>query len=230
MAAVFLVAACSTKLEKQSGLTDTTLYSRGQQYLSKKKYDDAIEHFRVLMERFPNSSLAPKAQLGLADAYMGNGDDVEAEVAYDDFMRLYPANDNVPYALYRKGELLDGETGKPSRDQTKTREAIKTYKLYLEKSPSGPYAKTAAKRIVELRNLLAEHEVVVVTHYLSRDKPDSAEARARRALADYPDTTSVSALMTLLVEALEEQGKGEEAAEFRKRLQEKTPRSGENKQ
>lgn len=230
LAVVFLVAACSTKLEKQSGLTDTTLYSRGQQYLEKKKYDDAIEHFRVLLERFPNSSLAPKAQLALADAYMGNGDDIEAEVAYDDFMRLYPANDNVPYALYRKGELLYSETSKPSRDQTKTHEAIKTYKLFLEKSPSGPYAETATKRIADLRNRLAEHEVVVVTHYLNRDKADSAEARARRALADYPDTTSVSTLMTLLEEALEEQGKKEEAAAVRKRLQEKTPGPGEKKQ
>ncbi len=226
MAAALLVAACSTKLEKQSGLSDSTLYSRGQQYLAKKKYKDAIEHYRVLLERFPNSSLAPKAQLGLADAYMGNGDDVEAEVAYDDFLRLYPANDNVPYALYRKGELLYRETGKPSRDQTKTREAIKAYKLLLEKSPSGPYAETAAKRVVELRNRLAEHEVFVVTHYLDRDKADSAEARARRALADYPDTPSVSALLTLLAEALEQQGKGEEAVAVRNRLQEKTPGSG----
>lgn len=229
MAAVLLLAACSTNLENQKGLSDTTLYSRGQQYMAREKYGDAIEHYRVLLERFPNSSLAPKAQLGLADAYMGNGDDVEAEVSYDDFMRLYPANDNVPYALYRKGELLYRESSKPSRDQTKTREAIKTYKLLLEKSPSGPYAKMATERVMELRNKLAEHEVLVITHYLNRDKADSAEARARRALADYPDTTSVSTLMTLLAEALEQQGKGEEAVAVRKLLQEKTPGPGENK-
>ncbi len=144
VAAAFLVLSCSTKLSKQTGLTDSYLYSRGQQELAKKKYSKAIEHFQVLLERFPTSPLAPRAQLALADAHMENKDNVEAEVTYDDFLRLYPANDNVPYALFRKGELLFREVSKPGRDQTKTLEAIRTYHRFLEHDPAGPHAKTAA--------------------------------------------------------------------------------------
>ncbi len=227
LAAAFLVVSCSEKLAKQPGLTDTLLFSRGQQYLAKRKYDDAIEHYRVLLEKFPNSPLAPKAQLDLADAYMGNKDNVEAEVAYDDFMRLYPASDNVSYALFRKGELLSRQAGKPGRDQGKTHEAIRTYKRLLEKYPSGPYAEKAVKRVGELRNRLAEHEVYVVSHYLSRKKADSAEARAKRALSDYPETTSVPALLSLLAEALERQGKKDEAVAVQKRLRGEHPGPGE---
>jgi outer membrane protein assembly factor BamD len=228
-AAAFLVVSCSAKLAEQPGLTDTGLFSRGQQYLAKKKYDDAIEYYKVLLEKFPNSPLAPKAQLALADAYMGDGENVDAEVAYDDFMRLYPANDNVPYALFQKGEILSRQVSKPGRDQGKTLEAIRTYKLILEKYPSGPHAETAAKRVGELRNRLAEHEVYVVTHYLARRKADSAEARARRALSDYADTTSVPTLMSLLAEALAREGKEEEAAEVSKNLREKYLGPGEKK-
>jgi outer membrane protein assembly factor BamD (BamD/ComL family) len=190
-AAAFLVVSCSEKLAQQPGLSDTALFTRGQQYLAKEKYEKAIEHFKVLLERFPNSPLAPKAQLALADAYRGNKDNLESEVAYDDFIRLYPANDNVPYALFQKGD------------------------------PAGPYAETATRRVKELRNRLAEHEVYVVTHYLTRRKPDSAEARAKRALSDYPDTTSVPTLMSLLAEALADEGKKEEAATVSKNLREK---------
>lgn len=228
-AAVFLVVSCSAKLAEQSGLTDTGLFTSGQQYLAKKKYDDAIEHFKVLLEKFPNSPLAPKAQLALADAYFGNKDNVESEISYDDFMRLYPANDNVPYALSRKGELLSRQVSKPGRDQTKTLEAIRIYKLILEKYPSGPYTETATRRVGELRNRLAEHEVYVITHYLARRKAESAEARARRALSDYPDTTSVPTLMALLAEALAKEGKKEDAAEVRKILQDKYLGPGEKK-
>ncbi len=183
-AAVLLLPSCTEKLSKRKGLTDTNLYSGGQQKLAKKKYGDAIEHFQVLLERFPTSALAAPAQLALADARMENGDDLEAEIAYDDFLRLYPASDNVPYALFRKGELLSRQAGKPGRDQTKTLEALRTYKLLLEKSPSSPYAGRAAGRIGELRNRLAEHEVRVVSHYLTRKKYDAR----RRGRAGCPTT------------------------------------------
>ncbi len=228
-AAVLLLPSCTEKLSKRKGLTDTNLYSGGQQKLAKKKYGDAIEHFQVLLERFPTSALAAPAQLALADARMENGDDLEAEIAYDDFLRLYPASDNVPYALFRKGELLSRQAGKPGRDQTKTLEALRTYKLLLEKSPSSPYAGRAAGRIGELRNRLAEHEVRVVSHYLTRKKYDSAEARARRVMTDYSDTAAVPALMSLLAEALERGGKKEEAAEVRRSLREKYPAAGEKR-
>jgi outer membrane protein assembly factor BamD len=228
-AAALVLLSCSEKLSKQSGLSAQDLFSRGQQKMAKKKYDSAIEHFQVLLERFPTSPLAPRAQLALADAHMENKDDVEAEVGYDDFLRLYPASDNVPYALYRKGELLFRQRGKPGRDQTKTVEAIRTFRLLLEKSPSDPHAAAAARRIAELRNLLAEHEVAVVSHYLARKKYESAEARARRAVADYTDTTSLPTLMSLLAQALDRQGKKEEAAEVRKSLREKFPGGGDKK-
>ena len=228
-AAASIFLSCSEKLAKQTGLTDSDLLSRGQQRMANKRYGSAIEHFQVLLERFPTSPLAPRAQLALADAHMENKDNVEAEVGYDDFLRLYPANDNVPYALFRKGELLFRQTSKPGRDQTKTIEAIRTYRLLLEKSPSGPHAGTAARRITELRNRLADKEVAVVSHYLTRKKYDSAEARARRAVGDYPDTTSLPSLMSLMAEALDRQGKKEEAAEVRKSLREKFPGEGDKK-
>jgi outer membrane protein assembly factor BamD len=228
-AAAFLVSSCSEKLARQTGLTDSDLFSRGQQQMTKKKYGDAIEHFRVLLERFPTSPLAPRAQLALADAHMENRDHVEAEVAFDDFLRLYPASDNVPYALMRKGDLLSREVSKPGRDQRKTVEAIRTYQLFLEKTPSGPDAATATKRLSELRNRLAEHEILVVSHYLTRGKYDSAEARARRAVSDYSDTRAVPTLLSLLSESLEREGKKEEAAEVRKSLREKFAGQGERK-
>ena len=229
MAAAFLLVSCSGKLAEQKGLTDSDLFSRGQQLYAKKKYDRAIEHFQVLLERFPTSPLAPDAQLALADAHMENGDNVEAEIGYDDFLRLYPAHGKIPYALFRKGELLYRQIGKPGRDQTKTTEALRVYKRLLEQDPSGTHAKAAAGRVAELRNRLAENEAVVVSNYLSRKKYESAETRARRAVSEYADTPSLPTLLSLLAEALVKEGKKEEAAEVRNSLREKTGEQGGKK-
>lgn len=229
LAASLLIPACSDKLSRRTGLTDRDLFAGGSEYLARKKYETAIEHFQLLLERHPNSPLAPRAQLSLADAYMENEDEVEAEVAFDDFLRLYPANDNVPYALSRKGELLFRQVRDPRRDQTKTREAIRTYAQLLEKSPSGPFTASASARITDLRTRLAEHEARVVTHYLARRQYSSAETRARQAIADYPDTRTLPSLMALLADSLERGGKTSEAAEVRRSLAEKFPGFGAKK-
>ena len=142
IALLVLLSACSEKLSRQRGLTDAELLARGQQHFARKKYGAAIEHFQVLLERFPASPLAARAQLLLADARMENRDDVEADVAFDDFLRLYPASDNVPYALFRKAELLTRQVGDPSRDQSKTHDAIKTFAQLRDRDPGVRTATT----------------------------------------------------------------------------------------
>ena len=222
-------SGCSEKLSRQTGLTDAGLFARGQKQAEQKKYKAASESFQVLLERFPTSPLAAQAQFGLASSRMANKDEIEAEVAFDDFLRLYPADPKVPDALFLKGALLSRQVLPPGRDQGKTLEAIKAYTLFLEREPASPRAQQASGKIRELRNRLALHEASVVNHFLSRKRFDSAEARARRAVAAYPDVPAAPTLLSLLAQALEKQGKREEAETFRKTLAEKYPEHGGKK-
>lgn len=211
-----LTLSCSEKLAKQTGLSAQDLFSRGEQKFKAGKFDGAVEAYRLLLTRFPNSPLAAKAQLALAESHIRNKENIEAEVAYDDFIRLYPADDNIPYALFRKGEALAAQAPPAGRDQSKTLEAVKAFSLAREKSPKGPYAEQSSSRIGSLRNRLAEHEKLVASHYLRRKHYQSAEARARRALKEYPDTAVAPSLVSLLATALEKQNRKEEAAEVRR--------------
>ena len=226
---LLLSAGCSEKLSRQTGLTDTDLFARGEKQAERKKYGAASEAFQVLLERFPTSPLAARAQFGLATNRMANKDEIEAEVAFDDFLRLYPADAKIPDALLMKGDLLSRQVLSPGRDQGKTREAIKTYALFLEREPATPRAREVSGKILELRNRLALHEATVVNHFLSRKRYDSAEARARRAVAAYPDVPAAPTLLSLLAQALEKQGKRDEAETIRKTLAEKYPEHGRKK-
>jgi outer membrane protein assembly factor BamD len=222
-------SGCSEKLSRQTGLTDAGLFARGQQHAERKKFGAAAEAFQLLIERFPSSPLAVRAQFGLATSRMANKEEAEAEVAFDDFLRLYPADPKVPDALFMKGNLLSRQVLAPDRDQGKTREAIKAYTLFLEREKDSPRADEASGRIRELRNRLARHEAAVVKHFLTRKKYDSAEARARRGVAAYPDVPATPELLSMLVQALEKQGKKGEAETFRKTLAEKSAGHAEKK-
>lgn len=220
---------CSKKLSQQTGLSDADLFARGQQQAERKNYGAAAEAFQVLIERFPSSPLAARAQFGLAVNRMANKEEIEAEVAFDDFLRLYPADPKVPDALLMKGDLLARQVLAPGRDQTKTREAIKAYTLFLEKEPGTPRGREISRKIVELRNRLALHEATVVRYYLTRKMYDSAEARARWAVATYPDVPVSTTLLTLLIQSLDKEGKRDEAEIFRKTLAEKYTGQAEKK-
>ena len=222
-------SGCSEKLSRQTGLTDADLLARGQKLADQKKFKPASESFQVLLERFPTSPLAARAQFGLASSRMAHKDDIEAEVAFDDFLRLYPADPKIPDALFLKGALLSRQALPPGKDQGKTLEAIKAYTLFLEREPVSPRAQEASGKIRELRNRLALHEAGVVNHFLSRKRFDSAEARARRAIAAYPDVPAAPTLLSLLAQALEKQGKRDEAETLRKTLAEKYPEHGGKK-
>jgi outer membrane assembly lipoprotein YfiO len=218
-------SGCSPKLSRQTNLGAAELLAIGEKNAEQKNYSRAAEAYRLLIERFPTSPLAARAQFGLAQNLMADGSDTEAEVAFDDFLRLYPADARAPDALYLKGELLARQVLSPERDQTKTREAIRAYTRFLEREPSSPRSADAARKVRDLRNRLARHEVVVVSNYMSRKLYESAEARARRAIAEFPDVPDTPVLMSLLVEAMEREGKKDSAAEARKVLAEKFPGS-----
>jgi outer membrane protein assembly factor BamD len=226
---LLLSTGCSEKLSRQAGFTDADLLARGEKQAERKKYGAASEAFQVLLERFPSSPLAPRAQFGLASSRMANKEEIEAEVAFDDFLRLYPADPKIPDALFLKATLLSRQVLPPGRDQGKTLEAIKAYTLFLEREPASPRSLEASGKLRELRNRLALHEATVVKHYLGRKRYDSAEARARRAVAAYPDVTAAPTLLSLLGKALEKQGKRDEAETIRKTLAEKYPEHGGKK-
>jgi outer membrane protein assembly factor BamD len=160
---------------------------------------------------------------------MANKQEIESEVAFDDFLRLFPADPKVPDALLMKGDVLSRQVLPPGKDQGKTREAIKAYTLFLEKESGTPRAREISGKILSLRNRLALHEATVVKHFLKRKLYDSAEARARWAVAAYSDAPAAPTLLAMLVQALEKQGKRDEAETFRKTLAEKYPGRGGKK-
>src|SRR3972149_10845053 len=87
---LLIPAGCSNKLSRQTGLTDADLLARGEKRAEQKKYGDAAEAFQALLERFPSSPLAARAEFGLAPLRMANKQEIEAGGAVGAFPRASP--------------------------------------------------------------------------------------------------------------------------------------------
>jgi len=82
------------------------LYLLARDQLSRQSYATARQAFEELVAKHPNSDLAPDAQLGIAEAYAGEGLVLQSDTANLVVVTKYPGSDAAPKALYRLGLSL----------------------------------------------------------------------------------------------------------------------------
>ena len=110
-----------------------TLYREG-------KYDESANLFQALKDRFPYSRFALLADLRVGDAYFKSKRYEEAVLAYEDFIRLHPKNDAVPYAIYQMGMVYFDQMLTPDRDPENARKAMQTFQRLIKQYPQSEWA------------------------------------------------------------------------------------------
>ena len=134
------------------------LAADGMLKMQKKDYEDAVKDFRQLKERYPYSKYAMLAELKLGDAHFYNKDYTEAAIAYEEFARLHPRNEVVPYVLYQIGMCHFLSFTTVDRDQEETRLAIESFQRLVQTFPDSEYALKARKQLFECQKRIAAHE------------------------------------------------------------------------
>jgi outer membrane protein assembly factor BamD len=189
---VFAFSGCSTvkgwfgKKEKEDRPPEV-LAEEGIKNLKKKKYDDAIETFEKVRDRYPYSEQALMAQLKVADAYFFKKKYEEAYQAYREFEKLHPTNKAVPYCIYREGQSFYRQRSTIDRDQTYTQKAIEQFKRLKQKYPDSEYVAKADFYLARCRKDLAEHEFYVAEFYYKTKRYQAAIDRYQALTQEYPE-------------------------------------------
>ncbi len=82
-------------------------YTAGLAYERLRQYGDAFARFDIVIEQYPQDSLAPEAWMAKARAARANGGDPSG--LYYEFARLYPDHPRAPEALWLGGVALERE-------------------------------------------------------------------------------------------------------------------------
>ena len=110
------------------------MWEAGQKAAAKSNWESARQHFKRIVDGFPQSQHGPEARLALGDSYFkegGTGNYILAISAYRDFLTLYPSHPKSDYAQFQVGEGYFLQKSGPDRDQTNTQKA-------LERVPAAP--------------------------------------------------------------------------------------------
>jgi len=158
----------------------------GVQAMGEKDYDDALEAFQELKEKYPYSRYAILAELKVADAYFYKKEYADAAVGYEEFVRLHPRNEVVPYVLYQLGMCHFLSFSSTDRDLEETELALETFKRLAQAFPESKFARRAEKQMLECEKRLAANEFYIGRFYFHQDKYEAALNRFQVVLDNYP--------------------------------------------
>ena len=233
-AGLLAFAACGHGQPDIATLTsnsDQVIWEAGQKALQKKDWESARQHFKRIVDAFPQSQYAPSARLALGDTFIeegGTSNDIMSISAFREFLTLYPSHPKSDYAQFQVAESYFRQKSGADRDQTQTLHALEEYERLLDLYPSSPYIEQARGRIKESRQNLARAEYMAGYFYQkSRQYCRAAVARYEGILKDYPDFDDLDLVLLHMAECLRAQGRTAEALPHLGRLLEDFPESAQ---
>lgn len=227
----FFLAGCSddpTKSDPYANWSAEDFYSEAKRSLAAAEFQTAINHLESLEARFPFSAYAKQAQLDVAYAYYKFEEPDSAIAAADRFIRLNPRDPHVDYAWYLKG-LSNFTRGQGFLDSwfprnlaehdTKTiKDSMQDFSTLIRLYPDSKYAGDAYKRLIYLKNELAEHEIAVAEYYIKREAWLAAAKRAQYVVDHYQQTPSSRHALKIMVKAYTALGLTDLAADAKRVL------------
>ncbi|MCP4657995.1 MAG: outer membrane protein assembly factor BamD [bacterium] len=150
-------------------LSASEALEQGKALLEAEKYYKARRLLTHAFEVEPNSRSGREALLLSADAlFLHGGFDnyIKCETKYRDFLNRFPTSEHAEYAQLQVANCLAKRVERADRDQKVTQQALDAYQELLRLYPTSSYAEEARAKIEEVRDNLAEHEMVIARFYL----------------------------------------------------------------
>ena len=230
LSALAVLSACAGNEETFDAVQDLQeAYEQAQSSIQNGNYRRGIQILEAIQARYPFSDVARQIQLDLMYAYYKSGAPELAVEAADTFMRENPIHPRVDYALYIKGlAYFDDEPGMLERlfrkntDKRPPKDAEPAYQAFrrlVERYPASEYAPDAEQRMVYLKNRLAAYENEVADYYLRRGAYVAAATRAKNALEAFNGADSNAESLRIMIEAYEELGMNDLAADAQRVLE-----------
>ena len=193
IAALMLIGCSSLQqridklLGREEAHTAQELAWNGMEDYENGKYADSIEKFQKLKDYYPFSKYAILADLKIADAHYHREEYEDAIFGYENFEKLHPRNEAIPYVIYQIGMSYYDQISTPDRDQTAARKALETFQRLKKQFPQDEYARRSEEKITKCLKSLAESTYLIGVFYYRSNHFKAALQRFMSVVSDYPD-------------------------------------------
>lgn len=206
----------SLEIDPTRDWTANQLYSEARAAMNEGTWEVARDYYTKLEARYPFGSYAQQAQIDLAYVNFKDDDAAGAVQQLDRFLRAYPNHPNSDYALYLKAlATLNERDGwlaaittqdLADRDAQAARDAFDIFKELAARFPESRYAPEARRRMHELVNAQAQHQLSTARFYYERKAYIAAINRAKVVLSDFQTTAARDDALLLIADSYHELG------------------------
>ncbi len=200
LALAFVATGCNraSKKDAEEGMPVEQLYQKAHKMMEGGNWSGAETSFKRLVAQYPYGPYTEQAMIESAYAQYKAGRNDDAVSSIDRFIRTYPTHRNIAYLYYLRG-LANGNSDtvflrrvwsldSSRRDLSTPRQAYADFNIVTERYPNSRYAADARQRMIELRDVFAQHEMDDALYYMRRGAWVSAVGRATYLLETYPQS------------------------------------------
>jgi outer membrane protein assembly factor BamD len=217
---------CAGKGGKKMEGDPQTLYQEGLARFNKRDYSGALKRFERLKSNFPDSPpYTIWAELKVGDCHFFRKEYAEAIAAYEEFKKIHPTHEEMPYVQYQIGMSYFNQMLSLDRDQTFTQKALSSFEYLAATYPPSLFTEKTKEKIEICRKRLADHEFYIGNFYYKRDRFDAASLRFQGLLEKYPKMPDEDRTLFLLEKSYLELDEGEKARGIFNRLMTEYPKS-----
>lgn len=181
-----------------SGLgSDKAIYERAQK-LGRRDAEKARLLYKEILQIYPDSVYARKAKIGIADSYFKQKDSASMIIAaseYQEFVNLYPNSPDSIYAKFRIGKCYERQSKSAGRDQTNTKQAIKSYQSLQKMYPGTEEADKADAILKKLNQRLGQHYFGIGMSNYRLKSFKGAIDRFKQVIDNYPNFKKMEKLI-----------------------------------
>ena len=201
---ILFITNCSKKEELSTKPPDEKesykIYREALEAMNKGEYFFAANKFSEAEKILPIIEHSAKALLMSSYCYYTINFHDEAISSLENFLRKYPADRNVQYALYlivlsNYEQILDEK--KDINPLLKTKKLIEDY---IQKYPESDYSLDLKFKLDLIKNQLAAKEVYVAKYYIETQKWIPAINRLKVVVNDFEETIYIEEALHRLVE------------------------------
>lgn len=226
LVALATLAGCKSSPDRDfSKQSPQALYERARKAVRSQDFNNAIRIYEGMTARYPFAEESRQARLDLIYAYYRAREPESAIDAAETFIRENPTHPRVDYAWYVKG-LVDFErtpnalerffkVDLSERPPQSARKAFASFKTVVEQYPKSDYAHDARRRMVYLRNRLADYELYVARYYVKRGAWIASAQRSKQTIEQFDGAPAIREAMEILIESYDKLGMKELAAQAR---------------
>lgn len=200
--ALMLVGTSCSEFQKVMKSDDYELkYKKAKEYYKAGEYSHALELLEDIRPIYRGTQHAPRIDYLIAEAYFEQEQYILAGYHYSNLAETFPNSSYRQGAVYKSAYCNYLESPRYSLDQSSTKKAIETFKMYVRKYPNSDKVDKCNQYIDELREKLAKKSYMSAKFYLELGDYKAATVALENAMQDFPASSYREDLLFYMLKA-----------------------------